>query len=126
MAETLATLDCAILAIDGVIEKLSTVRVAVIDDLLTRGLALDGSPRDLSELTQTPVGPRPATWKTANVGRFVIGVEYGTNLSLGDSSMGIPVLRVNNIQEGEFDLSDLKFAPACRATIRMRVVRQSR
>lgn len=122
IAETLATLDCAILALDGVIDKLGTVRIAVIDDLLTRGLALDGSPRDLSELTQTHVGLRPATWKVANLGRFVVGAEYGTNLSLGDSSLGIPVLRMNNIQDGEFDLADLKYAPA-HAVERFRVQR---
>jgi type I restriction enzyme S subunit len=75
-----------------------------------------------SALVKTVVGPRPATWKVANLGRFVVGAEYGTNLSLGDSSMGIPVLRMNNIQDGEFDLSDLKYAPA-HAVERFRVQR---
>ena len=122
IADILDALDDAVREADALIEKLRTVRVGVIDDLLTRGVADDGSPRVSSALVKTVVGPRPATWKVANLGRFVVGAEYGTNLSLGDSSMGIPVLRMNNIQDGEFDLSDLKFAPA-HAVERFRVQR---
>jgi type I restriction enzyme S subunit len=120
IADILDALDDAILEADALIEKLRTVRVGLIDDLLTRGVADDGSPRVSSALVKTVVGPRPATWKVANLGRFVVGAEYGTNLSLGDSSMGIPVLRMNNIQDGEFDLADLKYAPA-HAVERFRV-----
>ena len=122
IADILDALDDAILEADALFEKLRTVRVGMIDDLLTRGVADDGSPRLSFALVKTVVGPRPATWKVANLGRFVVGAEYGTNLSLGDSSMGIPVLRMNNIQDGEFDLSDLKFAPA-HAVERFRVQR---
>ncbi|MBB2692257.1 UNVERIFIED_ORG: type I restriction enzyme S subunit [Rhizobium esperanzae] len=122
IAEILDALDDAILETDAVIEKLRTIRIGLTDDLLTRGLANDGSPRDLPTLAETAVGPRPATWTVANLGRFVAGAEYGTNLSLGDSSAGIPVLRMNNIQDGEFDLSDLKYAPA-HAVERFRVQR---
>lgn len=112
IADILDAIDDAILGTDAVIEKLRTVHVGVIDDLLTRGLAHGGSPREAAALSETVVGPRPATWMVANLGRFVVSAEYGTNLSLGDSSAGIPVLRMNNIQDGEFDLSDLKYAPA--------------
>jgi type I restriction enzyme S subunit len=122
IADILDALDDAILEADALIQKLRTVRVGLIDDLLTRGVADDGSPRVSSALVKTVVGPRPATWKVANLGRFVVGAEYGTNLSLGDSSMGIPVLRMNNIQDGEFDLADLKYAPA-HAVERFRVQR---
>ena len=94
------------------IEKLRTVHVGLIDVLLACGLADDGSPREPSTLAVTDVGPRPSTWTVANLGHFVVGAEYGTNLSLSDSNAGIPVLRMNNIQDGKFDLSDLKYAPA--------------
>jgi type I restriction enzyme S subunit len=112
IADILDALDDAILETDAVMEKLRTIHGGIIDDLLTRGLADDGSPREPSTLAETKVGHRPATWTVANLGRFVVGAEYGTNLSLGDSSAGIPVLRMNNIQDGEFDLSDLKYALA--------------
>ncbi|MEI5668378.1 restriction endonuclease subunit S [Bosea sp. CCNWLW174] len=122
IADILDAIDDAILEADALIEKLRTVHVGMIDDLLMRGLADDRSPRVPSALVETAVGPRPAKWKIANLGRFVVGAEYGTNLSLGDSSAGIPVLRMNNIQDGEFDLSDLKYAPA-HAVERFRVQR---
>lgn len=122
IADILDALDDAILEADVLFEKLRTFRVGMIDDLLTRGMADDGSPRMSSALVKTVVGPRPATWKVANLGRFVVGAEYGTNLSLGDSSMGTPVLRMNNIQDGEFDLADLKYA-AAHAVERYRVQR---
>lgn len=112
IADILDAIDHAIQDTDAVIDKLRTIHTGIINDLLTRGLGNDGSPRDPSMLAETAVGPRPSTWKVANLRRFVVGVEYGTNLSLGDSSAGIPVLRMNNIQNGEFDLSDLKYAPA--------------
>ncbi|MFN4204760.1 MAG: hypothetical protein ACK4HG_00100 [Agrobacterium albertimagni] len=112
IADVLDALNDAIVEADDLIEKLRRVHVGMIDDLLTRGLADDGSPRGSSALVETGVGPRPPAWKVANLGRFVVGAEYGTNLSLGDSSAGIAVLRMNNIQDGEFDLSDLKYAPA--------------
>lgn len=112
IADILDLIDEVIVETDAVIEKLRIVHVGLIDDLLTRGLADDGSPREPFTLVETAVGPRPESWKVANLGRFVVGAEYGTNLSLGDSSAGIPVLRMNNIQDGEFDLSDMKYAPA--------------
>jgi len=111
IADILDAIDEAILETDAVIAKLRTIHIGIIDDPLTRGLADDGSPRDQSALTETAIGPRPTTWTVANLGRFVVAAEYGTNLSLGDSSAGIPVLRMNNIQDGDFDLSDLKYAP---------------
>ncbi len=122
IADILDALDDAILEADALIEKLRTVHVGMVDDLLMCGLADDRSPRVSSALVETAVGPRPAKWRIANLGRFVVGAEYGTNLSLGDSSAGIPVLRMNNIQDGEFDLSDLKYAPA-HAVERFRVQR---
>lgn len=112
IADILDAIDDAVLETDTVIEKLRTVHLGIIDDLLTRGLYDNASPREPSDLVETKVGNRPLTWTVENLGRFVVGAEYGTNLSLGDSSAGIPVLRMNNIQDGEFDLSDMKYAPA--------------
>lgn len=111
IAGILDAVDDAIGETDALIAKLRTLHVGIIDDLLTRGLKDSGLPRDPSELAETAVGARPATWKVASLGRFVIGAEYGTNLSLSDVPDGLPVLRMNNIQDGEFDLADLRYAP---------------
>jgi type I restriction enzyme, S subunit len=110
-AEILAAIDDAISATDALIAKLRTMRLGIVDDLLTRGLSSTGSPRNPKELTPTEVGLRPSNWTVAPLGRFVLLAEYGTNLSLGDLEEGLPVLRMNNIQDGEFDLSELRYAP---------------
>lgn len=112
IGEILDTMDSAIQETEASIEKLRLSRAGLIDDLLTRGLNVHGSPREPSSLRASAVGPRPEQWVVGNLARFVTSAEYGTNLSLGDSNAGIPVLRMNNIRDGEFDLSDLKYAPA--------------
>ena len=111
-ADILDAVDDAIIETDAVIKKLRTVRVGVVDDVLTRGLDQNGKPRSLEELKQSEVGKRPATWAVGPLGWFVVRAEYGTNLSLSDLSDGLPVLRMNNIQDGEFDLSDMRYGPA--------------
>jgi type I restriction enzyme S subunit len=111
IADILDAIDDAIIETDALIAKLRVARLGVLDDLLTQGLDGSGSPRDAATLSPTEVGARPANWKVGPLGRFVPRAEYGTNLSLGDLSEGLPVLRMNNILDGEFDLSDLKYAP---------------
>jgi type I restriction enzyme, S subunit len=112
IADILDAIDDAIIETDALIAKQRGVRLGVLDDLLMRGLDGSGSPRDPASLHLTEIGARPANWKISPLGRFVPRAEYGTNLSLGDVNNGMPVLRMNNIQDGEFDLSDLKYAPA--------------
>ena len=87
------------------------MRLGIVDDFLTRGLDSTGSLRSSTELVATEAGSRPASWKVSSLGRFVPLAEYGTNLSMGDLKEGLPVLRMNNIQDGEFDLSALRYAP---------------
>jgi type I restriction enzyme S subunit len=71
-----------------------------------------GDQRQYDVLVSTPVGLRPKNWIFSNIGRWISSAEYGTNVPLSSGAIGVPVLRMNNIQDGEFDLSDLKFAPA--------------
>jgi type I restriction enzyme, S subunit len=112
IADILDAIDDAIIETDAAIEKLRTIHTGIVDDLLARGLPQNGTSREPSELSQSAVGARPATWMVGPLGRFVVSAEYGTNLSLGDVPEGLPVFRINNIQDGEFDISDLKYAPA--------------
>ena len=111
IADILDAIDDAIIQIGAAIEKLRTIRIGFVDDLLTRGINPDGAPRDLAELSTSAVGDRPVGWAVAPLESFVVRAEYGTNLSLSDVPDGLPVLRMNNIQDGEFDLSDIRYAP---------------
>lgn len=120
IADILNVLDDAIVETDAFIEKLRAIHTGIVDELLSHGLTQNGKSRVPSQLGQSAIGPRPPNWKVGPLGRFVVSAEYGTNLPLGDVHGGLPVLRMNNIQDGEFDLSDLKFAPA-RAVERFRL-----
>ena len=111
ISDILEVIDDAIVETDAAIRKLHTLRIGVVDDLLLRGLGHNGKPRSLEELEPSEVGRRPTSWVIAPLGRFVVRAEYGTNVPLSDVSDGLPVLRMNNIQEGEFDLSDMRYAP---------------
>jgi hypothetical protein len=102
-------LDAAIERSSALIAKLKLARAGLLDDLLTFGLDNFGQLREPDQLRPTKMGLRPVTWKVGSLGQFVDKAEYGTNLSLSDVADGIPVLRMNNIVDGEFDLSDLRY-----------------
>lgn len=68
--------------------------------------------QDSNQLVSTLLGLRPKRWILDTIGHWISSAEYGTNVALSAEPLGLPVLRMNNIQHGEFDLSELKFAPA--------------
>ena len=57
-----------------------------------------------SELPQLPEG-----WVWASVDQVSHRIQYGTSSKASSDANGIPVLRMGNIQNGELDLSDLKY-----------------
>ena len=48
-------------------------------------------------------------WRSANLGEYVTEDCYGTSEKTCDDQAGTPILRMGNIQNGQLDLSDLKF-----------------
>jgi len=78
-------------------------------DLLTRGIDEHGNLRseETHEFKDSPLGRILVEWECSPLSRFVPSAEYGISTSLGDS--GCPVLRMNNLFDGEADLSDLKY-----------------
>ena len=51
----------------------------------------------------------PAGWAWARVGDLASVVEYGTSQKASPVAQGVPVLRMNNIQNGEVVLENLKY-----------------
>ena len=78
-------------------------------DLLTRGIDAHGNLRSeqTHKFKNSPLGRIPVEWKSASLAMFVPSAEYGISASLSES--GYPVLRMNNLLDGEAELSDLKF-----------------
>ncbi len=51
----------------------------------------------------------PAGWEWTPLDNVIHGIQYGTSDKAGDKETALPVLRMNNIQDGELDYSNMKF-----------------
>lgn len=103
MATVLDSIDKAIERTETVIAATTQLREALIHDLLTRGL-----PGRHSEWTNLPgIGVIPACWKVVRLEEVLESTTYGTNAALNDTG-AVPVLRMNNLQDGDIDLSDVR------------------
>ena len=114
IGKVLDTIDEAIAQTESVIAKLKQVRAGMLHDLLSYGLDEHGQLRDPvahpEEFKDSPLGRIPRAWDSGPLSQFVLSAEYGISTSLGDK--GYPVLRMNNLSEGEAELSDLKYSAA--------------
>jgi len=115
ISEILKIVDLAIEKTEALIGKYQQIKAGLMHDLFTRGLGKDSKvrpPRDEAPglYKQTPIGWLPTEWDIHKVADVVRSAEYGISTSLNDDSDGIPVLRMNNIQLGQFDVSDMKYS----------------
>lgn len=53
----------------------------------------------------------PDGWRWASVDEVVSVVQYGTSAKTSDDHVGVPILRMGNIQRGEIDWGSLKYLP---------------
>jgi type I restriction enzyme, S subunit len=113
IAEVLDTADAAIQATDSLIAKLKQMKAGLLHDLLTRGLDADGNLRDPiahpEQFKETALGRVPREWEVVSLSEVVPRAEYGISVSLEDAT-GIPVLRMNNLSEGEAVIENLKYS----------------
>ena len=109
IAEVLSTVDRAIEQTEALIAKQQRIKTGLMKDLLTRGIDAHGNLRSeqTHKFKNSPLGRIPVEWKSASLAMFVPSAEYGISASLSES--GYPVLRMNNLLDGEAELSDLKF-----------------
>ncbi len=109
ISDVLSTLDRAIEQTEALLAKQQRIRMGLMHDLLTRGIDEHGDLRSeqTHEFKGSPLGRIPVEWESASLATFIPSAEYGVSASLGKS--GFPVLRMNNLLDGEAQLSDLKF-----------------
>jgi type I restriction enzyme, S subunit len=109
IADILSTVDRAIEQTEALIAKQQRIKTGLMQDLLTRGIDEHGNLRSeqTHQFKDSPIGRIPVEWDCTLLSRFVPSAEYGISTSLGES--GNPVLRMNNLFEGEADISDLKY-----------------
>jgi type I restriction enzyme S subunit len=92
-------------------QKVSDLRQA-IRDLAVSGRLLAEAPTTGDASTRAD-GPFviPARWRWAPLGDLAEGTAYGTSQKAHEECDGVPVLRMNNIQDARLDLSSLKYVP---------------
>ena len=105
IAAVLDSIDEAIERTEAVIAATEHLRESLLHELLTRGVP--GWHAEWKEVRG--VGAIPADWEVVRLGDVTQTSTYGTNTRLG-SSGEVPILRMNNIQGGELDLSDVRWA----------------
>lgn len=112
VAEVLFAADRAIEGAEALILKRQRIMAGLVHDLLTRGIDEHGELRSHHShaFDSADVGAIPSTWRCGPLATFVPSAEYGISTSLGEA--GEPVLRMNNLVNGEADISDLKFTNA--------------
>ncbi|WP_207213829.1 restriction endonuclease subunit S [Sorangium cellulosum] len=125
IAEILDALDKSILTTERLVAKLNRMKQGLLHDLLTRGIDENGGLRDPEQYPEhfkdSPLGMIPKMWSVLPLGDVVPHVAYGVSVPLGFHSTGIPVLRMNNLKDGETDVSDLKYSAS--ATTRRLLLR---
>ena len=105
IAAVLDAIDEAIERTESVIAATERLRDALLHELLTRGV-----PGWHTAWRDVPgVGVVPACWDVVRLGEVLESTTYGTNEPLSTQGEMI-VLRMNNLQNGEIDLSKVRRA----------------
>ena len=113
IATVLDSIDDAIERIEAVIASTEQLRDSLLHELLTRGV-----PGWHTEWKEAPgIGTIPACWEVARLGDVLETTTYGTNVSL-DGGGRVSILRMNNLQDGEIDLTEVRSADLANEELR--------
>ena len=105
IAAVLDSIDEAIERTEAVIAATERLRDALLHDLLTRGVpGWHSSWKDVPGL-----GTIPADWEEVRLGEILESTTYGTSEPLSTRGEMV-VLRMNNLQNGGIDLSEVRRA----------------
>ena len=113
IATVLDSIDDAIERIEAVIASTEQLRDSLLHELLTRGV-----PGWHTGWKEAPgIGTIPACWEVARLGDVLETTTYGTNVSL-DGGGRVSILRMNNLQDGEIDLTEVRSADLANEELR--------
>lgn len=119
IASVLNQVDTVIDHTESLISKYQSIKQGMMHDLFTRGVDENGELRppyeEAPELyKKTELGWVPKDWDESPLLDVVPKAEYGISVSLDDGH-GIPVLRMNNLENGLMKLDDLKYCTSPEA-----------
>jgi type I restriction enzyme S subunit len=119
ISEILSTVDEAIEQTEALIAKTQQIKAGLMHDLFTRGVTADGQLRPPREAApqlykESPLGWIPKDWDTLpldTIADSLIDGPFGSNLKTEHyvEGGGVRVVRLQNIQEGEYSDSDKVF-----------------
>jgi type I restriction enzyme S subunit len=70
---------------------------------------------DQVPMQETDIGPIPAHWRVVRLGEVLTAAQYGLSERAGTLGK-YPILRMNNLIDGQIDTSDLRYVRLDRAT----------
>ena len=108
IAAILTSVDDVIEKTQAQINKLKNLKTGMMQELLTRGVGVDGKPH--TEFKDSPVGRIPKAWDVkplSSVVQNVIDCEHKTAPYVGSSEY--MVVRTSNVRNGQLVLDDMKF-----------------
>lgn len=115
IADILSRLDETIEQTEALIAKHQQIKMGLMQELFTRGISPDGRLRPTA--TQAPrlyknslLGTIPKAWSLVSLGKVAEIVSGVTLTSHAEPRTGVvvPYLRVANVQDGYFDLTEIK------------------
>ena len=107
MAAILSSVDDAIEKTQAVVDHVQVVKRGLMQELLTRGL-----PGRHARFKQTKIGEIPEDWDARSIDALATCCDYGTSEALRSDGIGVPVLRMGNLQDGRVSLEDVKYIAA--------------
>ena len=112
IAEIISTVDKATEQTAALIAKQQRVKAGMMQDLLTRGIDENGNLRteQTHKFKDSPLGRIPEGWIVRTLDEILILKHYGISTGLTENPTGIPVLRMNNLVDGEICYSDIKYS----------------
>jgi type I restriction enzyme S subunit len=104
IAAILTSVDDVIEETEAQINKLQDLKKGMMQELLTKGIGH-------TEFKDSPVGRIPKGWEICNLEEVCtrIGVGIASSTTHAYTNSGVPIIRNQNIREGELDSSDLLF-----------------
>ncbi|MEL4426624.1 restriction endonuclease subunit S [Shewanella indica] len=107
IAKILTSVDEVIDKTQAQIDKLKDLKTGMMQELLTKGVGVDGKPH--TEFKDSPVGRIPKAWQVKKIGNL-FDVQLGKMLSKAAkvSDTPLPYLGNKNVQWGRFDLTTLE------------------
>ncbi|TEU13938.1 MAG: hypothetical protein E3J21_17300 [Anaerolineales bacterium] len=103
IAYVLSTIQRAIAAQDDLIAAAREVKRSLMQRLFTYGPGSEPAPTK-----ETEIGEIPEHWKVVRLGDVLQATQYGLSVR-ADRTGKYPMLRMNNLDDGRIDASDLKY-----------------